>query len=130
MSRGTDNAAKGINAAAAVANAVPGWGQVAGAALAVIGGLVKLFGNIDGPRKKKKRRRKQAHQRMVGHNQQLGANAAAASTGAGGQLNTGFGNMPQNVVSSQPATPMYNPGASNHNVASQQRLPGTGQNNG
>lgn len=116
--------------AAAAANAVPGWGQVAGAALAIVGGLVKLFGNIDGPRQQKKRRARQATARMQQHNKQLAANAANASQGAGGQLQTGGGNMPQNVMQSQPQTPMYNPGASNHNVAAQQQIPGQGQNNG
>jgi hypothetical protein len=91
------------------ANAVPGFGQIAGAALGLVAGLVKIFGNIDGPRKKKRRRKKQAQQRRLQAQRGLNAQGIAAGTaGAGGQLITG-GQMPSTVINAQPPTPMYDP---------------------
>lgn len=112
MSRGGDIASSTLLTASAAANAVPVWGQFASAGLAIAGGLAKIFGNIDGPRKKKKRRAQQARTKMQSRNQGLAQRGAQAGTqGAGGQLQTG-GQMPMQpmtVQSVEPATPMYNP---------------------
>jgi hypothetical protein len=107
MSRGTDIASQSIGMAATAANAVPGIGQAVGAGLGLIGGLVNLFGNIEGPRKKKRRRAREARQRMQGAQKRLaGMGAAAGMASSAGQLMTG-GQMPETVMSPQPPTPMY-----------------------
>lgn len=109
MSRGTDIASSAIGTAAVAANAVPGFGQIAGAALGVVSGLVKVFGNIEGPRKKRRARAQQARQRAVNAQRGLAATGAAAGmVGGAGQLITG-GQMPETVINPQPPTPMYDP---------------------
>jgi len=107
MSRGTDIAAQTLGTAAAAANAVPVFGQFASIGLGIASAFTKMFGDIDGPRKKKKRRAQEARNRMIAHQRRLGAmGAAAGMAGAGGQQFTG-GQMPETVMSPQPPTPMY-----------------------
>jgi hypothetical protein len=107
MSRGTDIAAQTLGTAAAAANAVPVFGQFASIGLGIASAFTKLFGNIEGPRKKKRKRAREARQRMVGAQRRLaGMGAAAGVAGGAGQLQTG-GQMPETVMSPQPPTPMY-----------------------
>jgi hypothetical protein len=60
----------------------------AGAALGLASGLTKLFGNIDGPRKRKARRRQAAYDARMATAQAMGATAGAAAQGAAA-MNTG-----------------------------------------
>lgn len=106
---------KGINAtasilttSAAAVNAVPVWGQFASAGLAIAAGLTKLFGNIEGPRKKKRARRRRA---VVNARESLRGEAnQQGQQQAGGQLNTG-GQMPMQMPGAPemvtPPTPVF-----------------------
>lgn len=121
MSRGTDTASKVLGTAAAAANVVPVYGQFAAIGLGIAAGLTKLFGNIDGPRKRKRREaqarfnqgRSQKYQTMQG---------AQQAPGGGGQLQTG-GAMPQATTGPvMDPTPLFNGGLP--------QSPPTGMNNG
>lgn len=108
MSRGTDLAAGALGTAAMAANAIPVAGQFASIGLGIASGFTKLFGNIQGPRKRRNRRnaedlqRQQQRQRSM-QNQQAQANMR----GAGGQQMTG--QIPPMPTTTLPATPPQAP---------------------
>ena len=108
MSQGTDTASQALGVAAAAATAIPVAGVFAGAALGLASGLTKLFGNIDGPRKRKARRRAAAYEARMNAAKAMGQQQGAAQQG-GPSMNTGDFGADQSAEYNPP--PSYEPQA-------------------
>lgn len=103
MSRQTDIAATALGTAAVAANAIPVAGQFASAGLAIASGLTKLFGNIQGPRKRRRARAAEAQRRMRERQMMLQKQQAQVQ-GPQGQLFTGQ-TPPMPTTTLQPQAP-------------------------
>jgi len=84
MSQGTDKASAILGTAAASSAAIPVAGPFVAAGLGVASFFTKIFGNIEGPRKRRRARARRTRQYNQNLNSQTGF-----QQGPGGFLNTG-----------------------------------------